>query len=57
VIATHGRGIFALDVQPIQAYGQTPEKKEEPKSQGADAAPKKEADDENEEEELEEPGM
>ena len=32
VIATHGRGMFALDVQPIQAYGQPSEAKTESKA-------------------------
>ena len=40
VIATHGRGMFALDVRPIQAHGQTPEEKVEPKpEEKAEAKP------------------
>lgn len=38
VIATHGRGMYALDVRPIQTHGQTPEAKTEDKSAAKDAS-------------------
>ena len=46
VISTHGRGIYALDVRPIQEFGK---EKEEPKEEGEEE--KKAAEEEESEEE------
>ena len=57
VIATHGRGVYVLDVRPIHAYGQKKEEQpvdseasKQPEAKPA-AQPEPPADEENEDEE------